>query len=55
MDSEYYEGDYHHLFHTGSKVEIFELTGMKYLKFTYDSIIEAKYRAFCIALITYKF
>lgn len=49
------KGDIYHLVHTGANIEITNYEGMSYLKLTYKSAEEARYRAFALALTSYRF
>lgn len=44
-----------HLLHTGAKVSRLEYGGTKFIKFEFQSVDEAKYRAAAFALKIYKF
>ena len=49
------KGSVHHLLHTGTKrVEMISVQGKEFLKFEFESVDEARYRAVALALHTYR-
>lgn len=41
--------------HTGAKIQFEFINHRDYIRFSYNSIVEARYRAIALALLTYRF